>query len=104
MENNVNYYLVLSRPAAVWKAAILYRIFTERKNLDGIEKILNQHFKGYTHYKATGFWEGMKEPSIVIEIQGASKKEVSAASKAIKKLNKQQAVLVQEFNLKGTLV
>jgi hypothetical protein len=48
---------------------MLYQIMTEDTGRDNITAILDAHFQGYTIVKATGRWEGIPEPSLVIEIE-----------------------------------
>ena len=77
---------------------MLYRIFTEDLNQGKIEKIVTDHYPGFTIYKAEGFWRAQKENSLIIEIVTESNDaKVNAIAKAIKEENDQQAVLVQKI-------
>jgi hypothetical protein len=59
---------------------------------------------GYTVLEGSGSWKGMKESSILIEIDGTTSAKVRSAADAIKRLNKQQAVLVQRHQAESILV
>lgn len=77
---------------------MLYRILTENKNLAKIEKLINTYFEGYTLIKGKGYWKLQKENSLIIEIETSSDDDkIKELAKAIKKLNKQEAVMVQRF-------
>lgn len=47
-----------------------YRIYTENKNLPGIENALKFFFTSATIYTGKGFFEGESEPCAIIEIIG----------------------------------
>jgi hypothetical protein len=77
---------------------MLYRIFTEDKNQDEIEKIVSRHFPGYTIFKAAGFWRLQKENSLIVEIiTEDSDAKINKIATDIKKCNKQETVLVQKI-------
>jgi hypothetical protein len=82
----------------------VYRIYTEDVNSDGIEAILDGAFKGYTIFRGEGRWKGKKENSIVIEIEGTTRKRVLAVAKKIKAANKQEAVLVRRDKTDSRLI
>ena len=44
------------------------RIYTEDKNRELIESIINGNFSGYSIVSQDGYWQGTKERSICIEI------------------------------------
>lgn len=82
---------------------MLYRIFTENKNLSGIKKILNRLFNGYSIFQLAGFWQGITEKSLCIEILSNNqykhlKIRIDQAAKEIGELNKQEAILVEKIN------
>lgn len=75
---------------------MLYRIFTENKNKAKVESIVAEHFPGFTIYEADGYWNGMEEKSLVIEIMtDRPLGRIHDIASAIKLVNKQEAVLVQ---------
>jgi hypothetical protein len=75
----------------------MYRIFTERKNVKGIKKILSELVEGYTMYKATGAWKGVEEGSLVIELEGISHPTALLVASSIKAHNRQESVLLQNI-------
>lgn len=83
-----------------------FRIYTEDTNKDKIERILSNHFDGFTIYKAEGFWRLQKEKTLIIEILGSSDiaDRVNSAAKEIKEENNQEAVLVQKIKNNSWLV
>ena len=80
-----------------------YRIYTENKNKDAINKIVSKSFDAFTTYVSTydgvGFWRGTKERSLIIEVITESKNanKIKHVAQEIKKENKQEAVLIQEL-------
>ena len=86
----------------------LYRIYTEDKDRQGIIELASTHFKGFTVCPAYGYWEGIPESSIIIEIQvdgtDIERNQVYKLAQDIKVQNKQQAVLVIEIECTGSLV
>ena len=78
---------------------MLFRISTEDKNRQGIEREVSRFFPGFTVYTAAGFWQGTKEASLIIEIDTDKSKEglIVSVARTIKRINQQQAVLVQKF-------
>jgi hypothetical protein len=80
----------------------MYRILTERK--PNLTKILDGYFNAYTTYPANGRWDGKNELSTVIEIDNVTRAKVRAAALAIKKANRQQAVLIQRVTTQPELV
>lgn len=103
----MKFILLVSKQPDVWKRARLryiYRIYTEDKNLPKIERILDEHFPGYSVFKGRGVWKGVKENSLLIEVDGAHSAEVSKVAGKIKKLNAQDAILVQRNPISAILV
>jgi hypothetical protein len=76
---------------------MLYRIYTEDVDREGIHRILQANgIDGYTVIPARGTWEGKHEDSVVIKYAGEDSEvgKIRAASEEIRKHNGQQAVLV----------
>jgi len=75
---------------------MVYRIFTEDIMRDTVESIMVEFFDGFTIYNATGYWQGAKENSIIIEIVGEQEIEniVQEAGSRIKHALRQEAVLI----------
>ena len=85
---------------------MLYRIYTENKNQQAIEKIVSKAFEGFTIFKAKGFWRLQEEKSLIIEIEapGIGRDAVNKIAKKIKESNKQESVLVQEIKNNNWLI
>ncbi len=85
-----------------------FRILTENKNREGVEGLLKERFSGFTIFEARGHFKGAErwydEASLVIEITGAGRAQVEAAARAIRELNQQEAVLVEEMPARARLV
>ena len=76
---------------------MLYRMLTEDINRDDILELTSNEFDGFTIYKATGYWQGVGENSLIIEV--ISENDIAdkwqALAETIKANNKQQAVLIE---------
>ena len=83
-----------------------FRIYTEDTNKDKIERILSNHFDGFTIYKAEGFWRLQKEKTLIIEILGESEivTKINSVAREIKSANNQESVLVQKIKNNNWLV
>jgi hypothetical protein len=78
---------------------MLYRIYTERKNEETIEKIVGKYFEGFSILKSEGFWRLQKEDSLIIEIVAEdTDKLINDLAKEIKVANNQEAILIQKIN------
>lgn len=94
---------------------MIYRILTEDKNRAEIVGIVEEHFDSFTIYEAKGYWRGIAENSLVIEIDTLGNAEIDKAdnkiektityiAKRIKHVNHQEAVLIQRFDVASQLV
>jgi len=88
---------------------VLYRIFTEHKNLRGIVNILDRLFNGYTIFYVDGVWQGCQEQSLCIEISSENQEgyldlRVRQAADEIRILNVQEAVLIQKIPCETVLI
>lgn len=86
-----------------------YRIYTEwRREWSGeAERLTSRYYKGFTVLRATGYWEGQRERSMVIEIlvdEGSERKRIDALAREIKAALRQDAVLVVEQDVDWELV
>jgi hypothetical protein len=70
------------------------RLYTEDKNREGIIRVLDSHFEGYTVIPTLGRWRGVNEQSLCIELIGADTARVLVAAEQIKVMNSQESVLV----------
>ena len=88
----------------------MYRILTERKNVEAIRRILDERFESYTILDAEGCWRGQHESAIVIELASTEAwsdqygNDVHEAAREIKELNGQEAVLVQYVQATSELI
>lgn len=93
---------------------MLYRIITENK-VNSKDVIIHamaaQGFEGYTMIKARGYWKGVAEKSIIVEVCGDDKEiwsgialRIIAAARLIKAGLQQEAVLIQEIPCRMEMV
>lgn len=87
---------------------MLYRIFTENENYGEIVDLIRRYFNDFTTLTAVGYWHGKSELSLIIEICEPDHihvgYKIGELAKAIKELNNQDAVLVQEIECKVNLI
>lgn len=81
-----------------------FRIYTEDKNREKIEELLSIAFDGFTVIKTKGFWKGTPENALLIEIYTENAELIKALAGAIKKNNKQEAVLVTSADVDFELI
>lgn len=84
----------------------MFRICTENVNQDKIAKIVGKKYDAFNLIPGTGFWKGKKENSLTIEIIGDDIKfdDVNKIALEIKKINNQDAVLVQKIENDNWLI
>jgi hypothetical protein len=86
----------------------LYRICTEAKNVERLTEFAGNMFEGCTVFQAKGYWRGVAEPSLVIEVFTSedigTKLAVMEFARNIKVINEQECVLVQELECRGEFV
>ncbi len=85
---------------------VLFRIVTEDRNRAGIVNLLDSFLQGYTLIDARGVWNGEPEDSLIIEWLTTSNNRyiVDQIARQIKISNDQQAVLVQEIDVRSRLI
>jgi hypothetical protein len=74
-----------------------YRIYTERKNLKWLCKIVAEKFPGFTVYKTIGFYNEVKERAVCIEIITGNVSDehyIKQIALKIKGVNKQESVFI----------
>jgi len=73
-----------------------YRIYTEDKNKDKVIELVSKSFDSFTVMNGLGYWKGIPEKALIIDIvdKRYSLSQVNNLCVEIKKLNKQQAVLL----------
>lgn len=73
----------------------MIRILTEDRSREVIYRLLQTYAaESFTVTPAVGFWKGVEEKAIAIDIVGASLETGVAIAQAIKTYNHQQIVLV----------
>lgn len=82
----------------------MYRILTESKNVDLVKTSLADLGLDYTLYSGDGSWKGHTEHSLIIELDNITKKLAKKAAKLIKRINRQEKVLLQEIPVTSQLV
>jgi len=91
---------------------VKYTIYTENKNLAKIEVILNDSIiiQGYTIINTQGYWQGLKEKALKIEILLEQSHLLDYTTilkticKKIKIVNKQEAVLLTIEKIEATFI
>ncbi len=86
---------------------MLYRIQTQNKRRKFIERLVSEHFAGFSIYAQTGYWQGKREKSLCIEIVSdslATALKINKICKAICGYNKQDCVLVQTIPAETKLI
>lgn len=82
-----------------------YRIYTEAKNLIKLKRLISNAFSSFTLYHVDGYWEGIREKALVIEILTSNKYEEKANIHSlcyqIKEMNRQESVLVTDEKVSG---
>ena len=91
---------------------MLYRIYTENKNREQVEAIVARRFSGFTISAATGYWQGQREDSLVIEVippeslryPELAGNNIQGIAEDIQALNQQESVLIQQVECESWLV
>jgi len=82
----------------------MFRILTENKNVDRVKKALIRLGLDFTVYYSEGAWHGLQEGSMAIDLDNISRNYAWVAALMIKKMNGQQAVLLQEIPARSDLI
>jgi hypothetical protein len=82
----------------------MYRIVTEDKNVEGIKAALVGFDLDFTLFRGIGSWKGKEEPSVSVELDQISRETAENVARRIKIMNDQEAVILQEFQIKSDLV
>jgi hypothetical protein len=90
----------------IWEIQMIARILTENVNFNDIKKLTREYFPSVTYINAEGVWQAANEHSLIIEIDitNAEKQRAEKLAYGIKKLNKQQAVLVQYIQCESKMI
>jgi len=76
----------------------MYRILTERKNVDLVKRTIGMLGLDYTVYYGDGSWHGCPEASMSIELDNVTSDDARRAATTIKRINGQEAVLLQKIH------
>lgn len=82
----------------------VFRIYTENKNENKLKELISICFDGFTVIRTKGFWKGVPENALLIEIYTENAELIRALAGAIKKNNKQEAVLVTSADVDFQLI
>lgn len=82
----------------------VFRIYTENKNEARLKELISICFDGFTVIHTKGFWKGVPENALLIEIYTENAELIRALAGAIKKNNKQEAVLVTSADVDFQLI
>lgn len=83
-----------------------FRIYTERKRKAWLIRLVAEHFDGFTVFDTVGVWKHTQEKSVCVEIvisDSAAECKLNRISRAICGLNKQEAVLIVEYDVSAKL-
>jgi hypothetical protein len=86
---------------------MLYRIYTENtKRQHVIRDAVSKRYPGFTLIKGVGYWQGKREQSLIIEIitPRPDDKTILKLAGDIKRLNRQESVLVVKYPVDSVLV
>lgn len=82
----------------------MYRYFIGANNQTGqveqdkaIGVFTSQGIEGLTAYKASGYWQGKAEKSLIVEVEGISKQLAEFIASALCKALDQQAVGIEKL-------
>lgn len=82
----------------------MFRIVTEYKNVKGIKAVLSARDLDFTLFRGDGSWRGTEEQSLAVELDHIPRETAEEVALAIKAMNQQQAVLLQEFPATSNLL
>ena len=84
----------------------LYRILTEDKDREKVIQLVSEVSGGFTLIEAQGYWKGVAEKSIVIEIDNddITDVDIKELAEKIRHANNQECVLVQVMHVMSQLI
>lgn len=90
---------------------MIFRLYTENKNLDEIIRSTALRFNGFTVFKGIGYWQGQAELSVCLEIVETDHNKVMdtelvvhSLAETIRAANGQDAVLVVSIPATAVLI
>lgn len=83
-----------------------YNIYTEDLKPKTVQKTISKYYEAFTIQKNIGFWNGIKENSILISIvvDTIQDKKIKKLAAELKNILSQEAVLVQRIENNNWLV
>ena len=86
--------------------AMLFRVWTEDMNREGIESIVGKEFDGFSLVNAKGYWKGIGESSLVIEVETSQSElpRIRSIAEQIKLTNSQESVMIQALQTESIFV
>jgi hypothetical protein len=82
----------------------MYRIVTEEKNVEEIKAALVACHLDFTLFRGIGSWKGKEERSVAVELDQTTRAMAELVALKIKRMNNQEAVLLQEVPVKSNLL
>ena len=86
----------------------LYRLYVERINLPLLQATVSGYFDGYTLVWSTGFWRGLREQSVIVEVIASNSEtdriKVYDLAVALRIALSQNTVIVTEQSVSVTFV
>lgn len=84
----------------------LFRICTENTNRAAVEQLAKEYFDAFTLIDGKGFWRGIPESALVIEVmlEASYAGRVRRFAEKLRALNDQECVLVQTIELEAEFV
>lgn len=85
---------------------MIYRIQTEDKNRAALLDLVGRYFPGFTVQGAIGYYKGVREPSVSIEVMAPSSMShvLRFICKVITQQNRQECVLLASYPVNGEFV
>jgi len=89
---------------------IKHTLYTENKNKEGIESILNKYYYGYTIIEGTGYYKGDKENCLIIVIftepvdTKTTEIKINTIISDIKFVNEQECILYTRETLEAEFI
>lgn len=75
---------------------MIYKLYTEDKNVNKTKALIARFFNGFTLVNAIGYYKKTREKALIIEIISNTEidKKIKSLANKIKALNKQKSILL----------
>jgi len=78
---------------------------TKELEREKVEKVLNDHYEGYSAFEIVGYWKGERERTLMIEVLSEEPGPVHAkVAKQLKRECDQEAVLLEITEVNATFI